>query len=619
MNKVKKIIALIICLLMAIGGYAYADDVQLISAPVKDYEGHWAEATIQKWMDEGKVTGYEDGSYKPDNNVTRAEFVKMVNGIIDYDGKGEVTYNDVPSTEWFYDFISVAQEIGYISGYSDNEFGPNDYITREQAASILSRIQYLNNNVTGIEKFNDNDNISSWAKGSVGAASEAGFIKGYEGNFNPLNNLTRAEALTMLDNVLVNAKNVVIYNSGSELNDAIVEGDLIIANTVGEGDVYLTNLDVNREIKVYGGGVNSLYFNNVKVSKISVEKDKVRLILDNGTTIEEIAVSNETVLENENGEIAKVTVTGNGEVTLSGKFEEVTIAGKGNITLKDTVITKLIVNEPITIQGTGTITTLEANSNGIEYESKVEIKKTTLGEGVKEEPVGKKEETVGSGNGGSSNPSPNPNTESNVLRITATLPDGQTKIINTEEFEGTENIIDFLVAEIKNILEDVAEYQDTINDYLEVANSKIDGLTINGNNVNTEEAWETVSNYFSEIEMEDGSRLSDELFAIAVYDGVTIGELEEILGLYESSKLEEYIEVIESNLTTDIKYNGESAEYKLTVGNTNYEAIEEIVAYALENLTNSIDDFFGEVESITIESTYGSKTSSVKIEKVVLP
>ena len=143
MRRFKKTMAIILCLIIAMGSFAYAEEVQLISANAKDYEGHWAQATIQKWMDSGRVSGYPDGSYKPDANVTRAEFVKLVNSIIDFNKKAALTYKDVPASEWFYDYVGVAQEIGYISGYSTDKFGPNDYITREQAASILARIQYL--------------------------------------------------------------------------------------------------------------------------------------------------------------------------------------------------------------------------------------------------------------------------------------------------------------------------------------------------------------------------------------------------------------------------------------------------------------------------------------------
>lgn len=187
MKDFKKLIAVILCLILLLGSFAYADEAMLISAPTeKDYEGHWAQATIEKWLNEGRVAGYPDGSYKPDNKVTRAEFVKMVNGIIDFNKMSSITYEDVPSSEWYYDYIRIAQSIGYISGYSSSEFGPNDPITREQAASILARIQYLKNNAAGADKFSDKNSLSTWALEAVGAASEAGFISGYvDGSFNP--------------------------------------------------------------------------------------------------------------------------------------------------------------------------------------------------------------------------------------------------------------------------------------------------------------------------------------------------------------------------------------------------------------------------------------------------
>ena len=577
MNNFKKTIAMIMCLVLSLGSLAYAEDVMLISAPIEnDYEGHWAQVTIQKWMDEGRVSGYPDGSYKPDNNVTRAEFVKMVNGIIDFNGKGKVTYNDVLSTEWFYDYISVAQEIGYISGYSDNIFGPNDYITREQAASILSRIQYLNNNASGAEIFNDKDSISSWAIESVGAATEAGFIKGYEGNFNPLNNLTRAEALTMLNNVLENAKNVVIYNNGSELKDVVVEGDLIIAKTVGEGDVYLTNLEVSGDIKVYGGGVNSIYFNNVKVAKISLEKDKVRLVFDDGSVVEEVAVSSQTILVNENGEIAKITVAEDGSVTLSGYFEEVIILGNANITLNDAVIDKLVVNSPIELLGEGTIKALEANADGIEYEGKVKIDKVTLGEGVTKEPVVIKEETSSSSPSPTPSPTPEPGlakdfklvVEASVSKTTNLGTDSENTVTKSIKYpssnfyKGSKIISEVIGDEIQFIIDKVeandvsviANINEILTPILDELNTKLSDIQLieiipSKEDVYTNDGalasvkWDIIESYLEGSSIVLPSDLKEK-------DGdFDVNDVLSVLSLYDSSKIESDLTIIKNNLS----------------------------------------------------------------------
>lgn len=482
MNKIKKTIAIILCLVLATSSLAFAEEVALTSATEKDYEGHWAEGTIQKWMDAGKISGYSDGSYKPDNNITRAEFVKLVNGTIDFNKKATVAYKDVTTADWFYDYVGIAQEIGYISGYSKDSFGPNDYITREQAASILARIQYLNGNTAAADKFSDKSKVSSWAAESVGAAFDAGFITGYnDGTFRPSNKLTRAEALTMLDNVLVNAKNVVIYKDGAQLKDKVVAGDLIIAKTVGEGNVYLTNVEIKGEVKVLGGGLNSVYFNNVQVSNIEVLKDKVRLVFADGSVIENLTTGTETVLENTDGTIAKVTVSGDGEVTLTGNFGEVAVTGSSNITLDDAVIATLTVSQPITIEGTGTIATLEANANGIQFEAEVTITKTVTGEGVTEKPVVVVEAPAGGGGGGGGAVEPTPTDYDYKVNFTITEKVGDEiytmELDSFNSHKGSAYIPDVLASEINYVKQQLANESSFIHNFfgnlLEVLNEDI--------------------------------------------------------------------------------------------------------------------------------------------------
>lgn len=600
-----KTMALILCLVMVLGSFAYAEEVQLISASTKDYEGHWAQATIQKWMDAGKVSGYPDGSYRPDANVTRAEFVKLVNGIIDFNKKANLTYKDVPSTEWYYDYVGVAQEIGYISGYSADKFGPNDNITREQAASILSRIQYLQGNESAAAKFTDNSKISSWAKASVGAASEAGFISGYsDGSLKPLKNLTRAEALTMIDNVLVNSKNVVVYNAGAELKDAVVEGDLIIAKTVGEGDVHLTNVDVKGNIYVYGGGVNSVYFNNMKVSKIIVEKDQVRLVFEEGTTVEEVKVTTEVVLENTDGTIAKVTVAGEDAVTLTGKFDEVVIVGNSDIVLNDANIQTLVVEKSIVIQGTGEIAALTANVDGITYEAEVTIKKTVTGEGVTEAPA-PVEAPVAGGGGGGAIVEP-----SYKIAFTAVI-DGTTynPLFTSPKYTGTENISIFLRNSVVNILN---INNNDIEGYFTKLNNKIGNLKISGVQVNTEAGLD---------------KIQEELIGTSIVSGF-------VDGIFSDGELSEaeFKTILNEYTTSDLsKFGAIDLEKTLVYGDAEVEPTfkfngatktrTELQSIMVTAAGKTIDEFFTSYgTTVTIESTSTiggvDKVTSVTIKRV---
>ncbi|MDD4045779.1 MAG: S-layer homology domain-containing protein, partial [Tissierellia bacterium] len=99
--------------------------------------------------------------------------------------------------------IQKAYKEGDIIGISETEFAPEDYITREQAAIIMSRLLELEGNVKGADSFYDSSQISGWAIGYVGAVTENNLIKGYKDNtFRPQNNINRAEAVVLLDRVL---------------------------------------------------------------------------------------------------------------------------------------------------------------------------------------------------------------------------------------------------------------------------------------------------------------------------------------------------------------------------------------------------------------------------------
>ena len=623
MNDFKKLFAMVLCLMLLLGNLVYADEVMLISAPVeKDYEGHWAQATIEKWQNEGRVSGYPDGSYKPDNKVTRAEFVKMVNGIIDYSKVSDIKFNDVPESEWYYKDVRIAQSIGYISGYSLSEFGPNDYITREQAASILARVQYLKNNSAGTDKFSDNNSLSSWAVEAVGATSEAGFISGYvDGSFRPQKSLTRAEAITMLDNVLVNGKNKVVYNDGTELKDLVIEGDLIIAKTVGEGNVYLTNIDVKGGIQVYGGGINSIYFKNVKVAEIEVLKDKVRLVFEDGSTVENIEAGTETIIENIDGEIQKITITDKKGVVLTGNLGEVTISGTEDITLKNAVIDKLIVEDKVTIYGKGTVKTLEAKADGIKYEAAVKVDKVELGEGVKTAPEAIKDIIVGGGSGGSPGGDPTP-ANPNIQIIIKTADQDTGVAFNSKTYKESDNdkFKVFFVQEIKSIFNKTSN-SSAMDGYITQINDRIDKIYVGDVKLYSDDGWGKAIAYL------DGTEVKDDAEAImtVLLDGdISNDDINAIFALYDkfgtgdNDKIKDKLASLDDK---NIKYNGQDVEYKLTYKDIEITKNSEIAEFILDEILfsgKSVKEFFDEYGEVVFTATYEGKTSVITLKTVTL-
>ena len=168
-----------------------------------DLNGHWAQTTIQQWMDKGMIGGYEDGTFRPDQSITRAEFIKLVNKAIGADKAGVVNFTDVSADDWFYGELQLAMGAGYVGGFEDGTFRPNDTVTRAQAAAFIAKAKNLANDTAAAARFVDNGSIADWAKGAVGAAAKAGYIGGYQdGTFQADKALTRAEAVSMLDRVM---------------------------------------------------------------------------------------------------------------------------------------------------------------------------------------------------------------------------------------------------------------------------------------------------------------------------------------------------------------------------------------------------------------------------------
>lgn len=202
-----------------------ADDKTVVQNPVvsnpleafTDIKGHWAGKTIGEMVALGAISGYDDGLFRPDNNITRAEFTTLlVKAMIK---SGLITLQDgivIPDTKghWAQEYISSAVSYGIVSGYDDDTFGPNDLISREQMAVMAVKAFDLEPGAAE-SQFNDGDGISSWAREAVKSTVSNGVMAGYPDNtFQPQGNATRAEAVTTLAKALS-------LSPTNELNDRL--------------------------------------------------------------------------------------------------------------------------------------------------------------------------------------------------------------------------------------------------------------------------------------------------------------------------------------------------------------------------------------------------------------
>jgi len=176
-----------------------------------DISGHWAQVKIQSWIDKGLIKGYPDGTFKPDQDITRAEFMALVNRAFGYTAVAPITYTDVKAGSWYAPEVAKAQAAGYITGYPDGTMKPENPITREEVATIVARIKKLNSDVNAADKYTDAAKIGSWSKGQVGAVTSAKIMQGYpDGSFMPQGLITRAEVVEALDNALHYTAPVVV-------------------------------------------------------------------------------------------------------------------------------------------------------------------------------------------------------------------------------------------------------------------------------------------------------------------------------------------------------------------------------------------------------------------------
>lgn len=181
-----------------------------------DIYNHWAKNNITRAVQLGITKGYENQTFQPNRNITRAEFCKFVVAALGHEPASDYQLNFTDSGSipaWSRGFVSTAVEKGLISGYSDGSFRANREITRQEMAAIIINAMNLNNEAklkqNNKSGFKDAARIQTWARGSVIVAVEKQIIKGYSDNtFRPTNTATRAEAVTMIINMIDNSGSI---------------------------------------------------------------------------------------------------------------------------------------------------------------------------------------------------------------------------------------------------------------------------------------------------------------------------------------------------------------------------------------------------------------------------
>lgn len=172
-----------------------------MAAGIKDIGNHWAKNYIQGLVEKKVINGYPDGTFKPENNITREEATTIVANYIGSEEikKEKESFSDVKKERWSYTAIENLVEKKVINGYPDGTFKPVKDMTRAEFAAIINIYLKKNNKIEKKEDKKLKDIDKHWAKPMIEEVANSGYINGYpDGTFRPENNITRAEVATII-------------------------------------------------------------------------------------------------------------------------------------------------------------------------------------------------------------------------------------------------------------------------------------------------------------------------------------------------------------------------------------------------------------------------------------
>jgi len=343
----------------------------VIASNYTDTKSHWAKDKIEKWTSLGILSG-SNNKFRPNDYITRGEIAVILNKIMKYQNKAENSFNDLDE-KFYTDAILKANFAGVMSG-NNKKIRPADKATREEAAVMFVKALSIKSNENKeYLKFKDSSQISNWAIESVNAMTGKGYVKGdSKTKFNPKSKITRGEVVAIIDNCIaalygkegtysentING-NLVINTPNVTLKDMQINGNLIIAQGVGEGSIYLDNVKISGDILVIGGG--NVYFNNVSVlGSLIVNKigGQIKIVPSGTTTIERAILESGATIEAtaqvsggiNSVEISSKVPTGQ-NVVLHGVFKLVTNNAINMCIEAVGTIDKLILNQKTIVKG----------------------------------------------------------------------------------------------------------------------------------------------------------------------------------------------------------------------------------------------------------------------------
>lgn len=368
-----------------------------LASSFNDVSSHWAKDSIERIENFDIINGF-NGDFRPNSPITRGELAVILDKVMVYQNKAENQYKDLDNS-FYTDPILKLTKANIISGYN-NEVRPKDYISREEAATMIARAFNMTSDSNSLS-YKDSSKISEWAIPSVSVLTQEGIITGNNGDFRPKDNITRAEVITILNNILGGYyksagtfsnentdKTVVVSASDVNLENMTIEKDLIISAGVGEGDVTLTNVNVKGKTIISGGGKHSIHVEgNSSLENVEIAKDgePIRIVAKDNANIGNIVLTEQnadTIIDGNvdniqsfssnkqleiRGQVNNLSLNGDNSsvnLTQNGKIENIDNKSSNNSFNLDkgTSISNIKSTSNVNIKGEGKVTNIQNNS-----------------------------------------------------------------------------------------------------------------------------------------------------------------------------------------------------------------------------------------------------------------
>ena len=294
MRKLRSILAAVMAVMLILTAVPFTASAANL-AGFSDFPTGWSYAAMTDAVNNGLLTGYGDGTIRPQERLTRAQMAAIINRAFGAEIKADIAgkYGDVNPGDWFYDDIAKAVNMKTFAGDDSGNMRPNEPITREDAMVVISRALVVSSMGTELLcNYTDRDTVDGYAEAAVCAFLDRHYVQGYgDGTIRGRNYITREEFAQIMDNIFAayvrvggeitvgNSEGEVIItgdNIGAgntvRISSSYINGDLIIGDGLSTADIIIENVDVKGRI-LLRGGEGTVTFKNVKLGTLIVTND----------------------------------------------------------------------------------------------------------------------------------------------------------------------------------------------------------------------------------------------------------------------------------------------------------------------------------------------------------